>query len=41
LNEYLADPQKMVPRTLMLFPGLKNPEDRQAVIGYLTENPAD
>ena len=41
LDEYLADPQKVVPGTLMLFPGLKNPEDRQAVIAYLADNPDD
>ena len=41
LDEYLTDPQKMVPSTLMLFPGLKNPDDRQAVIAYLAENPDD
>ncbi len=38
LDEYLTDPQKMVPGTLMLFPGLKNPDDRQAVIAFLAEN---
>ena len=41
LDEYLADPQKVVPGTLMLFPGLKKPEDRQAVIAYLADNPDD
>ncbi len=41
LDEYLTNPQKMVPGTLMLFPGLKNPDDRQAVIAYLAENPGE
>ncbi len=39
LDEYLVDPQKMVPGTLMIFPGLKNLEDRRAVIAYLATNP--
>jgi cytochrome c2 len=38
LDQYLTDPQKMVPGTLMIFPGLKNPDDRRAVIDYLAEN---
>jgi cytochrome c2 len=38
LDGYLADPQGMVPGTLMLFPGLKSADDRQAVIEFLTEN---
>ncbi|MDQ2802491.1 MAG: cytochrome c family protein [Pseudomonadota bacterium] len=39
LDEYLTDPQKMVPGTLMVFPGLKNPNDRRAIIDFLAENP--
>ena len=35
LNDYLADPQKVLPGTLMTFPGLKNPDDRKAVIDFL------
>jgi len=41
LDEYLADPQRMVPGTSMLFPGLKNPDDRQALIEFLAENSED
>ena len=38
LDDYLADPQRMVPGTAMMFPGLKNPGDRQALIRFLAEN---
>ncbi len=38
LDGYLADPQSMVPGTAMMFPGLKNPDDRQALIKFLIEN---
>lgn len=38
LDDYLADPQRMVPGTSMIFPGLKNPDDRQALIKFLAEN---
>lgn len=41
LDEYLTDPQKMVPGTLMVFPGVKNPDERQALIAYLAENPGE
>ncbi len=41
LDDYLADPQRMVPGTLMVFPGLKNSDDRQALIKFLAENSAD
>jgi cytochrome c len=35
LDEYITDPRKIVPGNKMLFPGVKNPEDRQAIIDYL------
>ncbi len=35
LDHYLADPQKMVPKTRMIFPGLKSEDERQNVIAYL------
>lgn len=38
LNAYLENPRKTVPGTNMAFVGLKTPEERQAVIGYL-KNP--
>ncbi len=41
LDEYLTNPQKMVPGTLMLFPGLANRDDRQALIAFLAENGDD
>ncbi len=41
LDDYLADPQRMVPGTLMVFPGLKNPDDRQALIKFLEEDAAN
>jgi cytochrome c len=37
LDTYLADPKKLIPGTKMIFPGLKNPEDRKAVIAYLNQ----
>ncbi|HZB93849.1 MAG TPA: cytochrome c family protein, partial [Stellaceae bacterium] len=37
LDKYLADPRGVVPGTKMLFIGLKNPDDRQAVIAYLKQ----
>lgn len=38
LDRYLQDPAKFVERNWMPFTGLKNPEDRQAVICYLEES---
>ncbi len=38
LGRYLAGPSKLVPGTKMLFAGIAKPEDRAAVIGWLTEN---
>ena len=35
LDRYLSSPQRVVPGTLMTFPGLKNPEQRADVIAYL------
>lgn len=35
LDKWLAAPAKLVPGTIMLFPGLPKPEDRKAVIAYL------
>jgi len=35
LDKYITAPQDVVPGTKMLFPGVKNPDDRKAVIDYL------
>ncbi|MGJ4995507.1 c-type cytochrome [Bradyrhizobium sp. HKCCYLR20261] len=35
LDVYLADPQTMVPGTLMAFPGVKNAADREALVEFL------
>jgi cytochrome c len=35
LDTYLTAPTKFVPGTKMIFPGLKNPDDRKAVIAWL------
>lgn len=35
LDKWLMAPAKLVPGTIMLFPGLPKPEDRKAVIAYL------
>lgn len=35
LSSYLENPQKVVPKTRMRFPGLKNPDQRADVIAYL------
>lgn len=35
LDKYLADPQAMVPGTKMIFPGVKDANDRKALIDYL------
>lgn len=37
LTKYLADPQKVVPGTKMIFPGLRNPRQVQDVIAYLEQ----
>lgn len=35
LDKYLTDPQAMVPGTKMIFPGIKDANDRKALIDYL------
>ena len=35
LDTYLADPRKFMPGTKMVFAGLKNLQDRKALIEYL------
>jgi cytochrome c len=35
LDKYLADPKATVPGNKMLFIGVKNPDERQAIIAYL------
>ncbi|HEY3918359.1 MAG TPA: c-type cytochrome [Stellaceae bacterium] len=35
LDKYLTDPQTMVPGTKMIFPGVKDANDRKALIDYL------
>ena len=35
LDTYLADPRATVPETKMIFPGIKDEKERQAVIAYL------
>lgn len=35
LDQYLTEPKSVVPGTKMLFPGVKNPEERHAIIDYL------
>src|SRR5215469_1413228 len=37
LDRYLTDPRKFMPGTKMVFAGLKNSEDRKALIEYLKE----
>lgn len=42
LDDYLANPRKVVPRTKMAFPGLRKPEERADIIAYMrtmAENP--
>jgi cytochrome c len=38
LDTYLTNPMKFVPGTKMVFGGLKNPEERKALIQYLKEH---
>jgi len=38
LDTYLTDPRKFMPGTKMVFAGLKNTEDRKALIEYLAEH---
>jgi len=35
LDQYITDPRGKVPGNKMLFPGVKNPDDRKALIEYL------
>lgn len=35
LDKYLGEPKSVVPGTKMLFPGVKNPDERHAIIDYL------
>jgi cytochrome c len=37
LDKYLTDPKAMVPGTKMLFAGIKDPDQRKAVISYLAQ----
>jgi len=37
LNTYLADPQKVVPHTKMIYPGLKDSQKRADVIAFLKQ----
>jgi len=41
LDKYLTDPQKVVPRTKMIFPGIKDEQKRHDVIAYLQQFGAD
>ena len=35
LDKYLANPREVVPGNKMMFPGVKNPDERRAIIAYL------
>ncbi len=35
LEQYLADPKKVVPGTKMVFPGIKKPDELKNLIAYL------
>ena len=35
LDEYLLDPRKKIPGTIMAFAGVRKPEERKALIEYL------
>lgn len=37
LDKYLTNPQAVVPRTKMIFPGLKDEQKRKNVIAYLEQ----
>ena len=38
LDTYLTDPRKFMPGTKMVFAGIKNPEDRNALVEYLKQH---
>jgi cytochrome c len=38
LDQYLANPRKLIPGTKMIFAGLKKEDERKAVISYLEEH---
>jgi cytochrome c len=38
MDEFLAKPKKVIPKTRMAFPGLKKEADRANLIAYLKEN---
>jgi cytochrome c2 len=35
LNKFIENPKAVVPGTKMVFPGVKNPQDREDIIAYL------
>lgn len=37
LDAYLTNPKKLIPNTKMIFAGVKNDEDRKALIAYLKQ----
>lgn len=37
LDKYLENPQKVVPKTKMIFPGIKDEQKRKDVIAYLSQ----
>jgi cytochrome c len=37
LNQYLNDPKEFMPGTKMIYPGVKDPEKRRALIAYLRD----
>ena len=37
LDKYLANPQKVVPGTKMIFPGIKDEDKREDIIAYLEQ----
>ena len=38
LDQWLEDPMKVVPGTMMAFPGVKDPQERANIIAYLNKN---
>jgi len=41
LDKYLANPQKVVPHTKMIFPGVKDAQKRKDIIAYLEKFSSD